>query len=614
MRVYIITFIFLSITLSSLAQQAIKIETILELTDSIQRIIRKRNIPGLMLTIVTRDRVLFAGGLGEADLESKRPVHGQTLFRMGSITKTMVAMAIMKLADMGKLDLNACLAKVAPEVPFANRWERTHPVKIINLLENTTGFDDFKWNKMYTLDRVAYSSQEMMLQQKSSMICRWRPSERYTYSNVNYAILGYIIRKISGQEYDSYLKEKILLPVGMTHSNLDAWSRHNGLDTKEYAGGFGKLREIPAVTLLPAPAGALWSCADDMAKYIQLFLHNGFPVISRQQMNALELPVSTLAAKAGLKSGYALGNEDFGHMRGHDGTMGACKSSFRYNRKSGYGFAIASNGNGLGNIENLINSFLSNKYDSHTISGPMETQPLDQSAIKPFLGYYQAEDPRYDLLAFADRLMLLKVELVNDTLQFNILGKTHQLLQQKPMVFIQKGASQAEIAFAVNAEGKRVMIINKHYTEQTSGISALGWRILILLSLLFAITAVIMGLYILLDACFKKRRQGIFLLFLLPMLDVGALCLGTYSFMIVKSESYRLYELSKPSLISISIYLGFTLFGAGALLNLWMLFNKWKAISTRFMKILLTLIAISLVFIACVLFDSGWIGLLTWKC
>lgn len=233
--------------------------------------------------------------------------------------------------------------------------------------------------------------------------------------------------------------------------------------------------------------------------------------------------------------------------------------------------------------------------------------------MKPFLGYYQAEDPRYDLLAFEDRLMLLKLELVNDTLQFNILGKTHQLLQLKPMVFIQKGAGQAEIAFAVNGEGKRVMIINKHYTEQVSGTSAFIWRLLIATSLLFAITAVILGLYTLFYALIKKRISDTLFLFMVPMFSVFALCLGTYSFVLVKSESYRLYELSKPSLISVSIYLGFTLFGFGTLFNLWILLRKWKAVSKNFMKVLLVLIAISLAFIASILLNSGWIGIQTWK-
>ncbi len=613
MKTYLLLLIFLLSSIISNAQQPGKINSIQELADSIGRIAHKRSIPGLMVSIATRDSVLFSGGFGYADLKNKRAVNSRTLFRLGSITKSFVAIAILKLVEQGKLDLNDRLRDLAPDVPFTNAWETSNPVRIVNLLENTTGFDDFKFNKMYSLDRKQYDSKEMMLQQKASMICRWRPSERYTYCNVNYAILGYIIRKITGKEYDQYLTENILMPLGMGLSNFDSWSRHPDQDTREYSQASGQIKEVPSVTLLPAAAGSLWSCADDMTKFLQLFLQNGRPVLSEESLKRIELPTSSLAARAGLSSGYALGNEDFGIMRGHDGILGTCRSSFRYNRELGYGFVLSSNSNGLGNIENLINDYMSRHGNIERPSQSIKTQPLDKTQITPYLGYYQAEDPRYDLLAFTDRLLLLKVEIKNDTLQFNILGRKHQLLQIKPLVFTQPGAAQAEIAFATNADGKKVLIINKHYTEKVSAIKAFSWRISIALALIFAMLSVLLGLIALVYLLVKKKKAKSLHMFILPMTGVAALIWGALAFMKIKNDGYRLFQLGTPSFISISIFIGFTLFGICALLNVAMVFRRLKAVPNLFVKGILVVTAFSLLLIAYILFVSGWIGLVTWK-
>jgi CubicO group peptidase (beta-lactamase class C family) len=612
MKHFFLSLLSILVIISTNAQLAKDIGTIDKLVDSIQSIVKKRNIPGLMICITTRDSVLFSGGFGYADMGNKRHVNNQTLFRMGSITKTVVAIAILKLAEQGKLNLNTSLKEIAPEVPFINAWEKTHPVRIINLLEHTTGFDDFKFNNMYRLECVSHSTKEMMLQQKASMVCRWRPSERYTYSNVNYTILGYIISKLSGQEYDKYLAENILANIGMKGSNFNTWSRYPDLDTKEYAEVSGEMSAVPSVTLLPAAAAALWSNADDMNRFVQFFLRNGTPVLSKESMVKMELPTTSLAARAGLKSGYAMGNQDFGAMRGHDGALGTCKSSFRYNREMGYGFVISSNGNGLANIEQVINDFLNKRYGTREMSKDYKIQVLDKKQLEPFLGYYQAEDPRFDLMGLTDRLMMLKVELVNDTLQFNILGRKHQLLQLKPLLFIQKGTSQPEVAFAVNAAGKRVMILNRRYAEQVGTTTALVWRIAIAISIFFAAVSVVLGLGAFVYYSISRHKSALHG-FIMPMLSMAGLGWGIYFFLKVFNNGYLLFQLASVSIYSISIFSGFSLFAIGTLLNAYLLIKQWRNITNPYIKIMLVLTSLSLLLLTCILTTGGWIGLRTWK-
>ena len=269
--------ILLSFGMDALSQDTASI-SMRQLTDSIQSIMNEEHITGLMLGITTNDSVLFAGGFGYADLDAHRSVNENTLFRMGSITKMFVSLGIMKLVNEGKLNLDDELKKIAPEVPFQNKWEATNPVRIINLLEHTTGFDDIKLDRLYSADDKGDTGINMMLVQKNSMICRWKPGERFSYSNPNYDILGYLIEKLSGKPYDQYLKDNILDPLGMGSSNFNLSSKMPGKDVKEYIVKNGRTVPVKSVTLISGPAGALWSNAADMVRFLQLFLRNGSPL------------------------------------------------------------------------------------------------------------------------------------------------------------------------------------------------------------------------------------------------------------------------------------------------------------------------------------------------
>jgi len=603
--------VLLYLVLSSVlgySQTSKKINSIKELTDSIEVIVHQRHIPGLMLGITNKDSVLFSGGFGYADVKTKRPVTNTTRFRMGSITKSFIAIAIQQLIEQGKLNLQDKLSKVAPEVPFQNQWESTHPVTIISLLENTTGFDDFKLNKMYTIEQKNYTTKEMMLLQKPSMICRWPPSERYTYCNVNYAILGYIIQKLTGMEYDTYLRQNILIPLQMSHSGFELWSRFPDTDAKEYIYGDDGFTAVPSVTLMIGAAGSLWSTSDDMIRFLQFYIAGGQPILSPESMAIMEQPGSSLAVRAGLKSGYAKGNEYFGTTRGHSGYLGTFRSVYQYNRESNYGFVIASNGNGLADIENLINDYFTKNRQPKEI----QVQPLDKKAITPYLGYYQLEDPRYDLMAFTDRLMLVKIGIENDTLYFTIMGQRHELLQCGPLTFTQPGVASPGIVFTVNSAGTKVLILNQHYAEKAPAFTALGYRFVLLIAVVFMFLSVIIGIIALISFLMGKINWQQLQIKILPAVSILFLLWGINSFLEVKSNAYLLYQLTMVSYNSVAIFLGISLFGILAVLNLVLLIKRFRSVNSRVTKYCLLLIALSLMLLFFILLRNGWIGLMTW--
>ncbi len=117
-------------------------QSIPELQQQLEKILKDNHVPGVSVAIVKRDGPEWVVGLGLADVASKTPVTADTQFRIGSTSKAFASLSILKLANEGKLSLTDSVHKLAPEVWFENPWEATNPVLVVDLLEHTTGWDD----------------------------------------------------------------------------------------------------------------------------------------------------------------------------------------------------------------------------------------------------------------------------------------------------------------------------------------------------------------------------------------------------------------------------------------------------------------------------------------
>ena len=113
-----------------------------ELDQRLGKIFVDAQVPGASVAVVENGKVVMTKAYGLADVAARTPATPDTVFRAGSISKSMVGVAVMMLVEEGKLDLNAKLSDLAPEIHFANPWEATDPVRLVHLLEHTTGFND----------------------------------------------------------------------------------------------------------------------------------------------------------------------------------------------------------------------------------------------------------------------------------------------------------------------------------------------------------------------------------------------------------------------------------------------------------------------------------------
>src|SRR5438552_13961438 len=344
-----------------------------ELKKTMKDVLDKEHVPGAGIALIANGEVLWCGGIGKANIEANRAVSCDTEFRVGSISKTFVALALLKLQEEGKINLYARLQDVAPEIPFTDRWEATHPVRIVNLLEHTAGFDDMEPSEVYNVhDRYDFPLLDVFKRFRKPQSVRWPPGTRMSYSNPGNAIAGYLIEKITGESFDQYIRETFLRPMGMEHADYPFTDANRALLATAYEGNPPKPSGYPFIYL--RPAGDLKASPGELAKLVQFLLRRGKTgagqLVTTESILRMETPETTLAAKNGLRLGYGLCNyssvEGGLVTHGHDGGIDGFISSYRYMPEQNWGYVILLNSDNsqraLESLNHLAIDFLSKDF------------------------------------------------------------------------------------------------------------------------------------------------------------------------------------------------------------------------------------------------------------
>jgi CubicO group peptidase (beta-lactamase class C family) len=194
--------------------------------------------PGGVVVVLDQSKIIYSGTYGFANVEWNIPNALDVKYRIGSITKTFTAMAILQLAEKRKLSLDDKVIKWLPEINSDDR------VTIKYLLSNTSGI------------------------QAGKKELEFNPGERLNYSNYGYMLLGQIIAKVSGISYEQYLKENVFAPLGMSNSGYD----HNKDILQKRASGYritqsGFINAAYSDMEHPGAAGGLYSTVQDMITF-----------------------------------------------------------------------------------------------------------------------------------------------------------------------------------------------------------------------------------------------------------------------------------------------------------------------------------------------------------
>jgi CubicO group peptidase (beta-lactamase class C family) len=385
--------------------------TLEELQKAMKDVVEREHVTGVGVALVSNGQVLWCGGIGKVDVSASRDVTCDTEFRVGSISKTFVALALLKLQEDGRINLYSRLQDVAPEIPMKNRWSSANPVRVVNLLEHSAGFDDMQPSEVYNRkDRADYPLLDVFKRFQEPQDVRWPAGTRFSYSNPGYGIAGYLIEKVSGQPFDAYIQQNLLAPLEITVGDFRLTDANRAALAQGYEGN--PSRAVPYKNIYLRPAGDMKASPGELAKLVQFFLRRGsaggVPLVKPESIARMEYPETISSAKNGLRLGYGLANyteSDGGVItHGHDGGIDGFISTYRYMPEQNWGYVVLLNSTvsykALEDMNHLAIEFLSKDF-------PKPQQPvisLTANELKKFSGYYAPRAPRSQLLAFLGEL------------------------------------------------------------------------------------------------------------------------------------------------------------------------------------------------------------------
>jgi len=231
----------------------------------------QNNFPGFVYGIIADGRLIHTGNIGFTDLENKTRADIHSGFRIASMTKSFTAMAILKLRDEGKIRLDDPVSLYIPEMKDQKYLTADAPkITVRHLLTHAAGFpEDNPWGDR----QLAIPDEKMIGLLQDGLSFSNTPGVTYEYSNLGFALLGYIIKKATGQSYEVYITENILKPLNMDNTY---WEYSNVPADKLAHGYFLAGNELEEQPLLHDGAfgamGGMITSIEDFSKYMTLHL------------------------------------------------------------------------------------------------------------------------------------------------------------------------------------------------------------------------------------------------------------------------------------------------------------------------------------------------------
>jgi CubicO group peptidase (beta-lactamase class C family) len=337
----------------------------------------ENHVPGLSLAVVKDDQIIFARGFGSRNLKENLPATPETLYGIGSCTKSFTALAIMQLVERGKLDVNDPVSKHLPQFKLKGKNDRQ--ITIHHLLTHSSGIPNLGTAEIL-IRRIADLGEYFMplssvedfflhingAQEEITV----EPGERFYYFNEGYTLLGMIVERLSGMSYENYVQENILKPLKMNRSTFDKEKFEKDPDVMVPYIVEVKESEIKAIpSVFPSEkfvnaAGGLLSSVAELAHYLIANMNGGI----FENTRILNATLLSQMFKPYIKTGYYwLFNEEakygygwmitenfFGHkIIEHGGNTGSSSAELAFIPDQKIGVAVASNAD-AGGLTGLI--------------------------------------------------------------------------------------------------------------------------------------------------------------------------------------------------------------------------------------------------------------------
>jgi len=243
-----------------------------EIETFLQSLIDTGGVPGISVAITSGKQIEYNKSFGVTNLQTKKKLAPYHTFHIASISKTFTATAVMQLVEGGKIDLNEPLISYLPY--FKMNDERYKMITIKQMLNHTSGMpdvEDYEWEKNVADERAAERYARSLVDKKLIST----PGTEFHYSNMAFDVMADLIGKVSGMSFEKFVKENILLPLGMKESSFYFPEIKDSLKTTPHTGSPPKVSLVYPYNRMHAPSSTLNSNVLELSHWAIANMYNG---------------------------------------------------------------------------------------------------------------------------------------------------------------------------------------------------------------------------------------------------------------------------------------------------------------------------------------------------
>lgn len=420
-----------------------------ELTAQLEQIRVDAGVAGAIVLIVDANGIRQAAALGVADRSSGRPMQVDTWIRIGSVTKSFVGLAFLRLDASGALPLDATLAELGSRDLVANRWYPRRQVTIARLLEHSAGLGDLvaaEW-----AHKTPVTQEQALAIAPHSRRLRWPPGLHSSYSNSGAGIAAAAMERATGLQFESFLLEQVTRPMGMPEATFSGAPAVRAL----LATGYDRdgRTVLPYWHMIYPAFGGLNLPFTELARLPQMLLGKGVldgrRIFSADQVARMESPRTTAAAAGRLEFGYGLGNYHQLHrgftFHGHGGDADGYLTHFAYSHELAVGYCVVINafqGPTLSRMRLAIAEYLVGGRNARFQPGV----PQPVAHLRRLTGRYQQATQRFDR---GQPPAVAEIELSDNRLWLVRGRRREHLIPLSRWHFRRRFESRATTAFAI---------------------------------------------------------------------------------------------------------------------------------------------------------------------
>ena len=367
-----------------------------ELERRVRREQRDQRLPSITAAVVRDGELVWQSAVGSADVTTTREATPDTQYRLGSITKTFTAAAIMQLRDAGKLDLEDPLDKHVDAAAHAPTLRR--------LLSHTSGLQRETHDDAWLKARFADVPELLETLDAAEQVLP--PGARFHYSNLAFALLGVVVERVSGVPYAQYVQERLLTPLGLTRTTFEPDEPAAvGYLVQPYVEGVWD--EAPVSTGAWIAAGQLWGTVRDLCTWASFLANPDAWVLARTSVEEMRT-VQTIDDHVRWTGGYGLGlmlqRDGDRILAGHGGSMPGFIAAVYISPVDKIGVGVLTNSSGamLGELAKRLVGATIDQWPVPPSPWTVEEPPPDD--VVPLLGIWFMEGEPFTMRWKAGKL------------------------------------------------------------------------------------------------------------------------------------------------------------------------------------------------------------------